>query len=127
MAREVIPWSGWSSLRKAELVDEIIDALTKSENLKRIIKGLGVEERGALQIVLEHGGSMPWGAFDARYGNDLEESRYWNWHTPETTMGQLRFHGLLVEATVDDELYVVVPTDLRDDLRQILNQSRPRQ
>ena len=125
MAREVIPRGGWSSLRKAELIDEIIDALTKFNNLKRIIGSLGTEERSALQTVLEHGGNMPWEAFDARYGNDLEESRYWNWHTPETTMGQLRFHGLLVETTVDDELCVAVPTDLRDELRQILNHSPP--
>jgi tetratricopeptide (TPR) repeat protein len=122
MAREVIPWSGWSSLRKAELIDEIIDALTKLNNLKHIIASLGIEERSALQTVLENGGSMPWEAFNARYGNDLEESRHWNWHTPETTMGQLRFHGLLVETTVDDQLYVAAPTDLRDDLVTILDQ-----
>lgn len=125
IAREVIQSGGWSSLRKADLIDELIDALTRPKNLKRIIKGLVVEERNALQTVLEHGGSMPWAAFDARYGNDLEESRYWNWHTPETTMGQLRFHGLLVETTVDDELRVAVPTDLHDDLRRILDSSRP--
>jgi tetratricopeptide (TPR) repeat protein len=123
MAREVIPRGGWSSLRKAELIDEIIDALTSPENLKRIIRDLDAEERDALQAVLEHGETMPWETFDARYGNDLEESRYWNWHTPETTMGQLRFYGLLVETTVEDERYVAVPTDLRDDLRRILNQS----
>ena len=62
---------------------------------------------------------MAWEDFDARYGNDLEESRYWQWHTPETTMGQLRLRGLLVEATVDDELYVVVPVDLRGGLRGV--------
>jgi hypothetical protein len=69
---------------------------------------------------------MPWQAFDARHGNDLEESRYWKWHTPETTMGRLRLYGLLVEATVDDELRVAVPSDLREDLRRILGQSHPR-
>jgi hypothetical protein len=125
MAREVIPRGGWTSLRKAELIDELVDALTSPENLKRIIRDLDAEERGALQTVLEHGGTMPWEPFDARYGNDLEESRYWNWHTPETTMGQLRFYGLLVETTVDEELRVAVPTDLHDDLRRILDPSRP--
>ena len=28
-------------------------------------------------------------------------------------MGRLRLRGLLVEATVDDDLFVVVPVDLR--------------
>jgi len=127
MAREVIPWGGWSSFRKAELIDEIIDALTKPENLKRVVRSLGAKERGALRTVLDHSGSIPWEAFDTRYGNDLEESRYWNWHTPETTMGQLRFHGLLVETTVDEVLYVAVPVDLHENLRRILDQNSPPQ
>jgi hypothetical protein len=38
-------------------------------------------------------------------------------------MGLLRLHGLLVEATVGDELYVVIPTDLREDLQDILERA----
>jgi hypothetical protein len=63
---------------------------------------------------------MAWDDFDARYGNDLEESRYWQWHTPETTMGQLRLRGLLVEATVENKLHVAVPVDVRGDLGKVL-------
>ena len=47
---------------------------------------------------------MPWDDFDAAYDNDLDESRYWQWHEPETVMGRLRMCGLLVEAKVDGEL-----------------------
>lgn len=126
MAYELMPWGGWSSLRKAELIDEIIDALTDRHNLERIVENLSEEEREALQTVLEHGEGMPWESFDARYGNDLEESRHWKWHTPQTTMGRLRLYGLLVEATVDDELRVAVPSDLREHLRRILGQNDPR-
>jgi len=56
---------------------------------------------------------MPWAEFDARYGNDLKESPYWNYHEPQTLMGRLRLYGLLVEATVEGELFVAVPFDLR--------------
>ncbi len=35
-------------------------------------------------------------------------------------MGRLRLRGLLVEATVDQELLIVVPTELRQVLRKIL-------
>jgi hypothetical protein len=63
---------------------------------------------------------MAWKEFDAAYGNDLEESPYWNWHVPETTMGRLRERGLLVEVTVDGELRVAIPAELRQDLREIL-------
>jgi hypothetical protein len=70
-------------------------------------------ERAALHSVIEHGGAMPWAEFDARYGNDLEESPYWDFHQPESVMGRLRERGLLVEAKVDDELWVVVPVEVR--------------
>jgi hypothetical protein len=120
MAREVEPEPGWSSLRKAELVDAIIEALRNRMKLKWMVRRLAPEEWDALRAVLDRGGAMEWDAFETRYGSDLEESRYWQWHTPESTMGQLRLHGLLVEATVDEELYVVVPVDLREPLRAIL-------
>jgi tetratricopeptide (TPR) repeat protein len=115
-ARHVIPRGGWSTLRKAELIDALIEALTNLANLGRVVERLTGEEQEALRTVLNRGGAMPWEDFDARYGNDLEASRYWQWHTPETTMGRLRLHGFLVEATVDDALYVAVPLDLREHL-----------
>jgi hypothetical protein len=42
-------------------------------------------------------------------------------HLSKTRMGRLRLRGLLAEATVDDELLVVVPSDLRQPLRAVLN------
>jgi hypothetical protein len=55
---------------------------------------------------------MAWPEFDALFGNDLDASPYWNWHTAETTMGRLRQRGLLVEATVKGELLIVMPAEL---------------
>jgi tetratricopeptide (TPR) repeat protein len=119
MARGVMLSGGWSGLRKAELVDALIEALTNGANVARIVGNLREEEQEALHLVLDRGGAMAWEDFDAQYGNDLEESRYWQWHTPETTMGRLRLHGFLVEATVDDELYIVVPMDIREGLGRV--------
>ncbi len=113
MARVVIPWDGWTGLRKAELIQQIVDALTDRDRLKEIVDDLQDDEQAALRQVLAEGGSMAWPAFDARYDNDLEESAYWNWHQPQTTMGHLRLRGLLAEAVVEGELLVVVPAELR--------------
>lgn len=121
MSRQVIPWGGWSALRKAELIERLITNLTDPDNLSRIVADLDDEDRAALRAVLDQGGHMPWQDFDAEYGNDLEEPREWQWHVPETTMGRLRLHGLLVEATVDDELLVAVPLDLRPMLEEMVN------
>lgn len=120
MGRVVIRRGGWSALRKAEMIQVIVDELTELDNLERIIAGLSASERECLRWVLADGGAVNWEEFDARYGNDLDESPYWEWHTPETVMGSLRLRGLLVEATVDGALLIVVPGDLRSLLRSAL-------
>jgi len=120
MARVVLPWGGWSALRKAELHERIVAGLGDPDNLERIVADLDDDGRAALGQVLARGGHMPWQDFDAGYGNDTEESPYWQYHVPETTMGRLRERGLLVEATVDGELVVTVPSELRPVLEEML-------
>jgi hypothetical protein len=119
MARIVLHWGGWSALRKAELIDRLVGALCDVEILADVVDGLDTTAREALHAVLEAGGLMPWDEFDARYDNDLDESPYWNYHVPETTMGQLRLRGLLVETTVDGVLQVAIPVELRSLLDQV--------
>ena len=120
MARAVLPHGGWTTLRKAELLQEIVQALRDPDTLKLVVGQLSDDERAALRQVLEGGGTMAWEDF-ARYGNDLEESPYWNWHVPETTMGRLRLRGLLAEATVNGKRLVAVPSELRPLLEKVLD------
>jgi tetratricopeptide (TPR) repeat protein len=123
MGRSVIPWGGWSAYRKAKLVEEIIKALTDPHSLSLVVNGLSDEARTALQCVLDQSGTMPWSDFDTACDNDLDESPYWNWHEPESVMGNLRVRGLLAEATVDGEIIVTIPTDLRQPLRDALDRT----
>jgi hypothetical protein len=112
----VMPWGGWSALRKAELIAEICQVLTDKDMLQRVVESLEEEAQAALRDVMQAGGTMPWQTFDACYDNDLDESPYWAWHSPESVMGILREHGLLAEAEVDGELWVVVPVEVRQVL-----------
>jgi tetratricopeptide (TPR) repeat protein len=121
MGNVVLQWGGWSALRKADLVERIVGELSDAGNVARMVADLSGEERDALQQVLLCRGHMSWQDFDDRYGNDLEESRYWQWHEPKTTMGCLRLRGFLVETTVDSELLVAVPLELRPVLEGVLN------
>lgn len=121
MGRVILPWGGWSALRKAELLEQILAGLEDGDNIMEIASYLNEKERDALRQVLERGGHMPWKDFDARFGNDLEESPHWQYHEPETVMGRLRLRGLLVETTVDDELLVAIPSELRRMLAQALD------
>ncbi len=121
MAREVIRWGGWTGLRKAELLERIIEELSDRDNLERVMSDLNDTEREALRQVLAGGGYMDWQEFETRYGNDLEESPYWQYHTPGSVMGRLRLRGLLAEATVDKRLLVAIPLELRQALSETLD------
>ncbi len=120
MGRVVIRWGGWSAYKKAALLELLVEELTDPDNLARIVAKLTDQEREALRQVMAGGGTMAWAEFERRYGNDLEESPYWQYHTPETVMGRLRLRGLLVEATVDGELLIAAPAELRQPLTQVL-------
>ncbi|MBN1658676.1 MAG: tetratricopeptide repeat protein [Anaerolineae bacterium] len=120
MADVVLPTGGWSALRKADLVNEIVSALTDLSWLAELSARWSDEERDALRALMARDGHMPWQAFDELYDNDLDESRDWQWHKPKSVMGRLRMRGLLVEATVEGELWLAVPVELRPLLRQVL-------
>jgi hypothetical protein len=120
MARVTLRFGGWSALRKAELIERIVAALADPEGLEYVVAGLDDQEQDALRLVLSYGGHMSWLEFDAAHGNDVDESAYWDWHEPETTMGRLRLCGLLVEMTVNGDLLIAVPSELRRPLREIL-------
>ena len=120
IARVAIFEGSWSSLRKAELKARILEELNNIENLQWIIDDLSADEHAILKTILANGGHLPWDDFDARYGNDMEESPYWIYHVPKTSMGRLRLRVLLAEAVVNDQLIMTIPTELRPLLIKIL-------
>jgi tetratricopeptide (TPR) repeat protein len=120
MGRLIIPWGGWSTRKKAELHEYLVENLQDEYALKRLFSQLTDEDKNALKKVLARGGSLPWDEFDAAFGNDTEESPYWQYHEPETIMGRLRVRGLLTETMVDDQLLVAVPLELRELLPALL-------
>ena len=56
---------------------------------------------------------MPYDEVGRKYGDDLEESYYWHYRKPETTIGRLRLHGLLFEGGYEDQVVLVIPTEVR--------------
>lgn len=112
------------NVRKAVLIEDLARFLTDRLWLGEIVTDLSDKEQQALRDVLTAGGSLPWEKFTARYGDDLDESPHWQWHEPETVMGRLRMLGLLSEGTVDDQLLVLVPSELRHLLPPLLEEGR---
>jgi hypothetical protein len=120
IARKVIQYGGWSSLRKAPLLKTIAEELQEFDTLTSIIENLTPTEVLALKNVIEGGGAISWDVFDAEFGNDLEESPYWHWHPAETVMGRLRSYGLIGECVNNGDLIISIPTELRDKLHILL-------
>ena len=105
--------SGVSGGRKAALVEAVAAELRDAETLEWVVAQLPERPRAALDFVLEQGGTVSWEDFSERFGNDREESPYWQWSEPRSTMGLLRVCGLLFAGTEAGALRVLVPAELR--------------
>jgi hypothetical protein len=60
-----------------------------------------------------------WNELIAKYGDDLEESVYWDYHDPESITGRLRRAGLLYSGTLDGQQAAFIPTELCALLRKV--------
>jgi Flp pilus assembly protein TadD len=114
IARLVIPWGGWSAYKKAQLHQYLVEHLKEPESFVLVLAQLSPEEKAAFDFVLQKGGTAAWSVFAKKFGDDMDESPHWQYHEPETVMGRLRAHGLLVEVTVGGKLLISIPAELRE-------------
>jgi tetratricopeptide (TPR) repeat protein len=111
---------GTVGIRKAELIALLTESLANPEIVKRVWGALDNEEQEALRFVLNRGGMVPYDEVSRQYGDDLDDHFYWYYHEPETTIGRLRLHGLLFEGGHEDEVVLVIPTEVRRPLADLL-------
>jgi hypothetical protein len=122
MVRALAPDRKLTGLRKADLQHLVRDLLLDNQVLSFIVhQQLRAVEREALQAVLAEGGAMPLEQFRRSFGDDADESPWWGPHDPTSIGGRLRLHGLLVETTGKDRLYIAVPVELRAPLARLIN------
>jgi tetratricopeptide (TPR) repeat protein len=125
LSREVLGavarvWGLTTYGKKAELVNKIIGKMQDQNAVEEVCNELSAKEKDSLQWTLENGGWRSWKEFIDKYGDDSEESPWWNYHEPETVVGRLRQAGFLAKGTLDGEQVVFVPADLRESLRTCL-------
>ncbi len=109
-----------AGIRKAELIDLLAESLADPEVVKKVWKGLSNQEREALRFVLNRGGMVAHEEVSRVYEDDLEESSYWYYSEPKTTLGRLRLHGLLCEGEYEGQIVLVIPTEVQEVLRALL-------
>ncbi len=113
-------WGLKKAGRKAEVIARLDKVMRDPEMLCLYLEAeLSQDERDALAWVLEDEGIRPWEEFNKRYGDDIDESPYWQYHEPETIPGRLRMTGLLAVGTFDGNRVALIPADLRPVLKQI--------
>lgn len=114
LAASLRAWDQPSAGRKAEVIERLVKALTNREWLDFYINyQLSQEEWKALLWVLAGEGVRPWSEFTARFGDDFDESPYWQYHEPETIPGRLRMLGLLAVGTYAGQTIALIPLELR--------------
>jgi tetratricopeptide (TPR) repeat protein len=126
MARNVLPESGWSGLKKAQLAEALAEALLDRDNLRRVLARLPLPERALLRSVVQQGGVVPAAELRAEHGDEREESPYWEYHHPESPLGWLQICGLVAVVDGADEELVVVPLELRELLPALVKGHRKR-
>jgi tetratricopeptide (TPR) repeat protein len=106
--------------KKAELVKKIVEQMQHRDAIQRVCNALPREEREALQWTLQNGGWRGWKEFTEKFGNDADESPFWNYHEPKSVIGVLRRAGLLAKGTLNNEQVVFIPADARQSLKDAL-------
>ncbi|NMB86746.1 MAG: hypothetical protein GYA17_00205, partial [Chloroflexi bacterium] len=102
-----------SAGKKGELASRLAKALLDPDSLQPVLEGLTADERRALQWVLEAEGVQPWEDFIFNYGDDMDESTFWNYHEPESIPGRLKMSGLLYSGTLNGQTVAFIPADVR--------------
>jgi len=110
------------AMKKSELTEKISAHLRDSKFLGDLVEKLKHMEKAALTDLLLKGGAMPWNEFAEKYGNDIEESIYWNWHPPKTLMGRLKAMGLIAEGSFDGKEWIIMPKELKPLITTIQKQ-----
>lgn len=107
--------------KKQELANRLAEILLDPEILQTIVdEDLTEEDRQALQWLLEADGVRPWKEFVHKFGDDQDESVYWDYHEPQSIPGRLRRSGLFYTGTVEDAPAAFIPADVRPLLDKLL-------
>jgi tetratricopeptide (TPR) repeat protein len=115
-------WKTSTSGKKAGMVARLAENILDAELLQEVVIRLNEKESEALTWTLDGGGSQPWEEFIGKFGDDMDESPWWNYHDPESIPGRLKCAGLLHVGKLDGQESAFIPADLRGLLADALKQ-----
>jgi tetratricopeptide (TPR) repeat protein len=98
--------------RKDDLLAAICRSLRHTAVCEEVVRGLGEAEQAALRGLLAAGGCQDYAVFTRSHGSDAKDHDLWDLRPPESALGRLKCHGLVVEATVDRVESGFIPAEL---------------
>jgi hypothetical protein len=113
-------WKDIGYGKKQEKIDRLTERILAADIFDEFVRDLETNQREALGWVLAGGGWRPWKEFTQRFGDDMDESPYWQWHEPESLPGKLKRAGLLFAGTLDGVQVAFIPADVRGKLTKFL-------
>jgi Flp pilus assembly protein TadD len=102
--------------KKLEKIIRLTELILAGDIFKGMINDLDNDERSALGWVLDGGGFRSWEEFTERFGDDMDESPYWQWHEPVSLPGRLKRTGLLQVGILQGSPVAFIPADIRERL-----------
>jgi tetratricopeptide (TPR) repeat protein len=115
-------WKAIGYGKKQEKIIRLTERILEAGIFKELIADLDEDERLALGWVLEGGGFRLWTEFTQRFGDDMDESPYWQYHEPVSLPGRLKRMGLLHVGTLRGSPVAFIPADLREPLSWVLSE-----
>jgi len=109
---------------RREKEDQIKNFLTRRENLEKVVREIGEEERELLKFLLARGGSCRIGAVTRRFGTTDGDGFFWEDEDPTSPLGFLWSRALVMvgKAALNNRhcKIAAVPVELRPLLKEIL-------
>lgn len=109
---------------KRDKLHTLEEVVSDPSRLRQVGASLTDVQRGVLAQVLAGGGVVKYQTVSRKYGDEADDSYFWNSHPPTSAIGQLRLWGLLLVGRMimgqRREKVLVVPSDLRADLAALL-------
>ncbi len=101
---------------KRERIKDITSFLLDEKSFPNIAENISKSEKQVLQVILDNDSFVQYGRLERKFGNENDDSYWWTNNPPKSTIGKLRYKGLLFvgKAPIKSRNYKIafIPKDL---------------
>lgn len=110
---------------KRDRIRNIVEFLTRADSAEMIYDELEDEKKQLLVMLLDNEGGVKYNVVSKKFGDEKDDSYWWEEEMPDSTIGQLRMMGLIAvgKANFNGRRYktVIIPKDVRPVVEKVLS------